>query len=224
MSRPAHALPHDPPQRLAGGLLIALSVLSLLAMAHHPTAHGHDAGEVLAALARIARLNAWVHGSLLALLLGVLLLLGEFAARRIARRGVARAGATLYALGAGAMVLAGLVNGFAVTALAQVAQRAPGGSDWTPVMHFAWALNQAAAGFGVLAFAAAVALWSGDLVQRPGLRRWVGAYGLACALLVAVALVGGALALDVRGFGAVVAALAVWQCGAGALLWRPGPA
>lgn len=210
--------------RLAGALLVALAVTSVLTMTHHPTAHGHGAGEILASLAQVARLNALVHGGLIALMLAVLLLLAEFAGRQVRHVGLARSGMLLYALGAGALTLAGLINGFAVPSLAAGVGAGHDAVAFGPVLHFAWGLNQAAAGFGSIAFALAIALWSIDLVRRSGLARWVGAYGVGAGALVTVAVGSGALSLDVRGFGAVVAALALWQAGAGVLLWRHGRA
>lgn len=218
MAHPAPALPDPHPRRLAGGLLSAVAVLSMLAMAHHP--HAHGGGDPLAALARIAGIAATVHGVLLVLLVAMAALLQEFAVARVQRPALARSGSLVFALGAGALLLAGLVNGFAAPATALAAGGGAAAAEWRPVLRFAWQLNQAAAGFGVLAWAAATLLWSADLVQRAGLARWLGAYGLLAGVGVLGAVGSHAVAMDVRGFGAVMAALALWPCGAGVLLWR----
>jgi hypothetical protein len=106
-----------------------------------------------------------------------------------------------------------------------VAVDAPTGThDWVPLLHFAWELNQAAAGFGCLACAAGIALWSVDLAHRRGGARWLGFAGLAIALGIGVAVVGVGVPLDVGHFGAIVVAICAWQFGAGLLLARPRPA
>ncbi len=221
MAHAANDLPDPHPRRLAGGLLSATALLSMLAMAHHP--HAHGGGDPLAALARIAGIAAAMHGVLLVLLVAMAALLQEFAVARVHRRALARSGSLVFALGAGALLLAGLVNGFAVPAMALSVGGAPAGAEWKPVLRFAWQLNQAAAGFGVLAWAAATLLWSTDLVRRTGFARWLGGYGLLAGAVVLGAVASHAVAMDVRGFGAVLFALALWTCGAGVLLWRAGP-
>lgn len=210
-----------PARRIAGGLLLAAALLSILAMAHHPHAHGD--GDPMAALARIAGIAAAMHGVLLVLMVALAALLGEFAAARVREPALARSGLLVFVLGAGALTLAALVNGFAVPAVALSLGGAPGGPEWTPVLRFAWQLNQAAAGFGVLAWAAATVLWSADLVRRAGLARWLGGYGLLAGGAVLLAVGSHAVAMDVRGFGAVQLALALWQAGAGVLLLRRDP-
>ncbi|MCE3001649.1 MAG: hypothetical protein LW860_02945 [Xanthomonadaceae bacterium] len=209
------------PRRLAGGLLLGCALLAMLAMAHHP--HAHGGGDRLAALARIAGPNAVVHGALLVLLVALVVLLGEFAAARIREAALARAGQVLFLLGGSALVLAALVNGFAVPALAISMAGQAAGPEWTPMLRFAWQLNQAASGFGVLAWAAGIAVLSVDLVRRRGPSRWVGVYGLVAGAAIIAAVGSHQVALDVRGFGIVLFALCLWQAGAGVLMLRRAP-
>ncbi len=214
------AEPSHESHQLAAGLLIGAAALALLAMAHHPTAHGASTAETMAVMARIAPLNSFIHGVLIVLTLLILALLEQFATHRVRRPGLARAGRTLYLLDSMGMVLAALINGFAVPALAISNAPVPGSNDWGPVLQFAWQLNQAAAGFGTIAYAVAIGLWSADLAAARGFARIVGAYGLLLAVVVAVAVGSGKLSLDVSGFGMALAAFSLWQIGAGAVLWR----
>lgn len=212
-----HASFTDPARRWPGILLAGVAALAVLAMAHHPVAHGD--GDAMARIAHVAPLTGLVHGVLIGLLMLLLVLMDAFARHRVASVAWARAGFVAYAAGSAAWVLAGLINGFAVPA---VAVHAPTGAhDWVPMLHFAWELNQAASGFGCLACAAGIALWSVDLAHRRGAARALGFAGLAVALGIFVAIVGMRVPLDVGHFGAIVLAICAWQFGAGLVLARP---
>lgn len=197
------------------------SLLMGFAMAHHPTAHGHDLPEVLHSMARINSLNAWVHGSLL-VIVGLLAIgyAGFSDGLRFPR--LARAGRPAYFAGALAMGVAGLINGFAAPAVARKLTASPA-QDLNaagPVFSALWELNQAFAAAGVVATGAAVVLWSMALVRQGGLGRWVGAAGIVATAALLIALIGGWLTLNVHGFGLFVLVQAVWGLMvAASMLW-----
>lgn len=209
-------------RRTAGAVLIAAAALSVLAMAHHPTAHGHAGADMVGELARIGPLSRAVHAAMIATVLAVWLALAEYSAWR-GERTLVRMALRLYGVGAAAMTGAALVNGFALDTLAAGALHAgpEAMGDAARLMPLTWALNQALAGFGTFALTAGIAAWSLELWRTPGaLARVTAGYGVAMALAVAVPFALGAFRLDVMGMAAVVAAHAVWYAGVGLLTWR----
>lgn len=201
--------------RLLGGLILATTVLSLAAMAHHPVAHGPDLAARLEAMTRIAAMARGVHGTLIALLVLLLVLLWEYARSHIGHGLLRRAGGLAWLLGTLLNVLAALVNGFAVPALAAGSEPGPGTAD---VLRFAWQLNQAFAGCGSVALLVGMALWSVDLLRQAGARRWLGGYGLLAGLATGCALISGWLQLDVHGMLLVLVILGLWQLAVAGLL------
>lgn len=205
-----------------GGLLIGTSAVSLFAMLHHPVAHGGGGASQAQALARIANLASLVHGVLVLLLVAGCMLLAEFAALRVRRVALVRAGRQAYLMGTIALAGAALVNGFAVPALVTSAAADAVGID--AALALAWQLNQALAGAGSIALAAGIGIWSVDLARGHGPGRYVGYYGVLMAAGLSLALGGGWLSLDVRGMLLTLVLLAVWQVAAGVLLLRGAPA
>lgn len=205
-------------QPILGGLLIAIAVLSLFAMLHHPVAHTHGAQSHSEALVRIAGVARLVHGALIVLMIASLVLLAEFATSRLRRPALVRAGFVVYLLGTLLLAGAALVNGFVVPALAQSSAAADPAINTAYAL--AWQLNQALAGAGTIALAIGMAIWSCDLIRTRGLARIAGAYGLVAGSGLAMALAAGWLQLDVAGMLLALALLAVWQFAAGLLLLR----
>lgn len=205
-----------------GGSLIAIALVSLFAMLHHPVAHGGGGTSHATALAAIAKLASLVHGVLIALMVAGCMLLAEFAALRVRRVALVRAGRQAYLMGTIALSGAALVNGFAVPAL--VTSSAADASGIDAALALAWQLNQALAAAGSIGLAAGIGIWSFDLLRGNGPGRLVGGYGVLMATGLILALAGGWLHLDVRGMLLTLVLLAAWQAAAGALLLRGDPA
>jgi hypothetical protein len=129
-------------RRLVGGTLIGASALSLLAMSHHPTAHGMTDELWVADLVRIGALSRPVHGGMIVCVIALWLALAEWTTWR--GSALARIAEKLYGLGAIAMIGAALINGFAIDHFASNALRE--GPDAllaaADVMPLAWSLNQ----------------------------------------------------------------------------------
>lgn len=207
-------------RRLVGGTLIGASALSLLAMSHHPTAHGMTDELWVADLVRIGALSRPVHAGMILTVVAIWLALGEYSAWRSGT--LARIAGKLYGLGVIAMIGAGLINGFAIDHLASNAllDGAEGLRDAARVMPLAWSLNQTLAGFGVFALSAGIVAWSLDLWHAPGkLARVAAVYGVVVMLGLCGAFAFGLFQLDVMGMGAVVVAQAVWYAMTGLTLW-----
>jgi hypothetical protein len=191
--------------RIAGGALIAGSLLSVLVMAHHPE-HVDPNGIV-----------GLVHGAMIVLMSVIAFGFAHFALRRGVARPAILAGLIAYFIGLVADLGAGTTNGFIVPALARHGADAGGRG----VFLLAWEANQALAGLGVFATAAAFTFWSIDFLRRPGLEpRAIGALGLLAGLVPAGLLATGMTDMHVAGAFAAYAAFALWGAIVGLHMFR----
>jgi hypothetical protein len=206
--------------RTAGSVLGATTLLSILMMAHHPTATTHEPASLAADIASTATLSRVVHGALIAMIGLELYAFVVFAGRIAPGRSAARAGLVAYAIGAGAMMGAALISGFIVSSLGVYYA---GTADPAPFVDFArlsMAGNQALANLGVFAMSAAIVLWAIALLHDRARGRWLAIVGFVTGLAPAVALFAGAIRLDVHGMLIVVVAQAIWNLAAGTELIR----
>ena len=203
---------HRNADRIAGAALIATAASSVLAMAHHPTdMHSGSLGQI-------------VHGAMIVLVTLTTFGFSHFAIRRGLGRPAVLAGLVAYGLCLFGHVGAATINGFIVPALAADGHDAIGqGVAGHDILHFAWRSNQALAGLGVYANAAAFILWSVDFVRRPGLEpRLIGLAGLAAGAIPAVLLATGQIRMDVPGALTAYTAFAAWAALVGVHLLRGG--
>ena len=184
--------------RTVGFILLIASVLSIVAMAHHPSG------------VRGGYLVHLVHGTMIVLLSGTFFGFCYYSLRRGLDRPLILAALVAYSLNYFALVIAGTVNGFIVPALAAHGQDIP-----HAFFVFAWESNQAFARLGVAVTAVAFVLWGLDLLRREGgFSRQIGSYGLVAGAAPLVLLFNDAT-MDVRtaliiyglhaGFAALVA-------------------
>lgn len=167
---------HD--TRLAGGLIIAATLGSLVLMLHHPTSlDGPDDGLLMGDWT-----NSGVHGGMIACLLMLRFGFSEWGRRLGRDHASVRAGAMAFDAGMTAFVAAALVNGFAVSGL--LAAQADPAAVRLQIAAFG-ALNRALANFGMVLTAAAMALWAVRMLRRDALTRIAGAVGVAIALAAA---------------------------------------
>ncbi len=207
---------------VAGWTLIVAAVLSVASMAHHPSAHGSDPGALMRSVLATAAPNAWVHGTLIVLMLATTWALVEFSALRGFRRSPVRAALLLYCVGVLAMLVAALTSGFLSTRIAArfVEGDAAAQLQGQALLALAWAVNQTSAVFSVMLMSCAIALWSLDLAHERGGARSLGVAGLLIALGCALSLGLGAIRLDVHGMLLVAAGLARWQVALGVWMLR----
>jgi hypothetical protein len=206
--------------RRAGIVLIAATVLSVVAMAHHPSIASHDAAEAVAEVGRKADLSRLVHGVLIALMALDVYAFSVFCERLGFGRDAVRLGFVAFAIGTGAMISAATISGFVVSALAaHYASPDADASRFVDAASLAMAGNRALTNLGAIAFSGAILAWSIALWRDP-VRRWLAIVGFAAALLPAIALLGGFVRLDVTGMTLVVVAEAVWYVLAGIALIR----
>jgi hypothetical protein len=211
--------PNDRSARTAGIVLIGASLLSILLMAHHPTADAHDSASLAADIAGKANLSRFVHGGLIALIAAQIFAFTIFAARIGAARTAARAGLVAYVIGAGAMIGAALISGFVVSDLADHYAGAPDAAAFEQLARLAMTGNQALAKLGVIAMSAAIVLWAIAFMHERG-GHWLAIVGILAGVLPATALALGFIRLNVSGMMLVVVAETVWNLAAGVYLIR----
>jgi len=207
--------------KLIGILIAAASILSIVMMAHHPSVGSHEAAEVAAELARKATIDRVVHGTLIALSGLLLFGLVEFSARIGSARSVARAAVIAFAIGIGAEICAATISGFIVADLGTHYAGTPD-TDLLALRHLLFLCmraNQAFAAIGVIAMAVAIVLWSVALL-RTRANAAIGIVGLILGAGPALALLFGALRLDVHGMLLVVVANALWYLAISVQLMR----
>ncbi|MFN3465022.1 MAG: hypothetical protein ACK4X1_13195 [Terricaulis sp.] len=167
--------------RLAGTALFSCTILSVVAMGHHPSNF------------ELGTLSNIVHGAMLVVVVMTLSGFAYFASGRGLGRFSVLVGLVVYAAGAVANIMAATINGFAVVDVA----RHDVSND---IFAFAWALNQAFAYGAVYATSAAFTLWGLDLVAREcGWARRLGVVGLIAGIVPAAMLAGAAVHMDVAG-------------------------
>ena len=218
--------PHRRQTFVTGVVLLFVTLLAVAAMAHHPTvARAPDLQHAIQGLALLGRTSALVHAALIGLMLVTLHCLTEFAWRRGLARPLVRGGLIAYATGVLVMIGAALVSGFVVTDVAStVAHETTGDLQIArQLLQLCGSVNQACARFGAVAMSAGIALWSLDLLRERGIARGVGLLGIVVGLVPIVALLAGAIRLDVHGMLQVVLLQAAWNLGIAALLMRERP-
>lgn len=205
----------------AGFAIAACAVLTVVAIAHHPTTSAREPAEAITQIVHLATLDRIVHGVLIALMGVLVFAFAVFSLRRGLHRQTVLAALIAYAAGIGAIVGAGLVDGFLVSALAE--RYAGAGPDAvrlaTTFFVFCALVIQILTKFGMIALSTGVVLWSADLVRTPGALRITGIVGIAsgAAVVVVLAFAGR---LNPHNLVAVVLLQAVWYVAVAVLLVR----
>lgn len=201
-----------PAGRPYGIALVTGAVLAVALVTHHPTHHGQWL------------VNALVHG-------GIIAVLGVFAygfaglTGRLGEHSVfGRLGFIAFVFGAAGMIAAALVSGFIVEELIKGYVHSAGDERdvdmiLRPAIGLCRAINQVCAKLGVLATAAALALWSLHLLHVQGSRA-IGAVGVVAGVGLAAAMPLGYLRMNVHGMIAFGLVLAGWSVAVGVQLIR----
>ncbi|MBS0376959.1 MAG: hypothetical protein JSS29_00625 [Proteobacteria bacterium] len=212
------------PARWTAAILIAIPLIEVLTVMHHPHVASADPGKLVPALTELAPLAALVHGVLIACLYATLVALGEFAAQVLPGSPAGRAGLLLYGSGVGVMTAAALLDGFVIPRLPLVPSGVPAApAELTAQFaYFAALCIQAFTRAGAVLMCAGVAAWSWGLLQR-GQGRVVAILGLSVIPLLAGALLTGLLHLNVHGITLVMAVAGLWQLSAGVWIARLRP-
>lgn len=190
--------------QIAGGLIIAATLGSLVFMLHHPTSvAGPDDGMLM---------RDWgigpVHAGMLVCLVLLTLAFSVMARRLNEDHASVRMGATAFTLGMQALIGAGLINGFVLVDLENAI------SDPASLVlpfRILWAVNQALTGLGIGLCALATSLWSIRMLASGGMNRLAGGVGLALGALAAWWLLAGQGEFGLYPAVTATVALAVWS-------------
>ncbi|MCW3846078.1 hypothetical protein OF829_02435 [Sphingomonas sp. LB-2] len=188
--------------RIAGGILVAASLASVLMMTHHPSdAHDYAMGQ-------------FVHGAMITIVGAMTLGLIQFARVLGLDRLTVLAGLIAYGIALFGDVGAAVIDGFVVTNL--VAR----GVEDRDVFALAWEANQALARLGVVATGVAFMLWSIRPVTRGGWAgKAIGALGIVAGLAPMVLLGTGLMNMHLHGAILIYGGQAAWMALAGLYLW-----
>ncbi len=185
---------------VAGAVLLVASVLTVLAMAHHPTGLDHGGG--IGGMG----LGGLIHATMIVLLAANLWGLTVFSLR-LGPGGWVLLGIIAYLVSFLAHLLAAMTNGFIVPAVARSVDHAASGD----LFVLLWQSNQAFAGLGTYAASVAFLAWAVVLAERKTpTTLLLAAAGVAVALLPAGALFAGLIKMDVHGALIVYGAHAAW--------------
>ena len=195
--------------RLSGGLILATTLIALAVMMHHPTSlHGPDDGRLLRDWS-----NTAVHGAMIACLAVQLFAFSTLPRLLGEDRLSVRSGWIAFVGGSACLIMAALINGFAMTSLAG-GDRATLGAQIGTLM----ALNRAFAGLGMILVATATGCWAIRMLRLDGWGRAVGGLGLVVAGLAAAwfCFAGGRFGLmpallALTAFAAWSSAVAAWM-------------
>jgi hypothetical protein len=194
-----HHLDSNDSDRTVGIVMLTSAVLTVVAMAHHPSgAHG-------------GTLVYLVHGTMIVLLSTMFFGFSYYSLRRGLSHPLILAGLVAYLLNYFAHIVAGTINGFIVPALTEQGQDIP-----HALFVFAWESNQAFARLGTVATAVAFTFWGFDLLSREkGFTRLIGGLGIAAGTLPLLLLLNDSTmdvraALTIYGLHAGFVALVAW--------------
>jgi len=208
--------------RLAGIGLIVATLLSVLAMAHHPTVTAPDITTAIQQLKDLADLSGWVHGILIGLMLLVFWCFTEYSLRRGVEKPLVRGGLIFYGAGVVAMIGAATVSGWLTTRAGGLVPN-PTEADLRVLamfINFSGSMNRVLADVGAVAMSAGILAWSVGLMHDKGWNRGVGILGLVAGLAPALLLITGGMHLDVHGMMHVVVLQGAWNVALGVLLYQ----
>lgn len=208
-----HAFPaHQPDLRRCAQALLLIAIVEMAAIWLHPVAPARSGEAWLQGIAAIRSEAMHLHLLLIGCVIAIWLLLGTLTAHWPSPL-LARAADRLYALGVAAMVVAPLINGFALVQFADIA--ASGRfvqADAAPaVALFAFELNQALSEFAIVATSAAIALWSLALRAHPGaLAVTTRRYGWLAAAVCMGGYAADAIDTNAAGIAVIVVVQGAW--------------
>jgi hypothetical protein len=219
--RPASFNDGAPGGRAAGIAIAVCAIVTIFAVAHHPTVSARGPAEAMAQMVQLATPDRIVHGALIAMMAVLLFAFTIFSLRRGLHRETSVAALIAYTIGTAALIGAALFDGFLVPAIAErYAGASPGAVKAAGQFLVAGALMiQILSKLGFVAMSTAVALWSADLIATPGPLRATGVIGLVSGI-AAVGISAWAGSLNPHSLSAIVIVQAIWYLAVAVLLVR----
>lgn len=208
--------------RSAGAAIAAATLLSTLFVALDRSGGGTTPAAILAGIAQLAGLKAWVHGVAMASVCAYAYGHATLAQRLGLQRGAVLAGLAAYLFGCMAMLLATLLDGFvtphvALDAGTAIAPRVAFALD---LVHYLGVILNDLAKLSWVLQAVGTLAWSTVLLRRGAAGWWVGAVGVLSSGLVLALLALSDMRMSMASLLAVLFAQLLWNLAAAALLWR----
>ena len=219
--RPASFNDGAPDGRPAGIAIALCALVTIFAIAHHPTVSARAPAEALTAMVRLATVDRVVHGALIAIMSVLLFSFTVFSLRRGLHRGTSVAALIAYGAGIAAVIGAALIDGFLTPAIAErYAGASPDALKTAVGFLLVGAMTiQILTKLGFIAMSVAVAFWSADLITTSGVLRVTGIMGFASAILtIGLSMYAGNL--NPHSLSAVVIVQAIWYLAVAVLLVR----
>ena len=208
-------------ERLAGTLMLAAAVASIVFVAIDPVATGADARAILQSMAANAPTHRLVHAVEMACVFALAFGMASLANRLGQHRPAVRAGCIAYLAGSvlmlGATVVDGFITGDAAGYFLGAGHDVERGRE---LVHMCYAVIQDLAMVSWFFQAAGVLALGASLVREPGARRVVGAIGLVTGALPPIAIVATYPVMDTAVVVGILLAQLAWNVAAASLLLR----
>lgn len=208
--------------QVAGIIIAVSSLMSVVLMAHHPTAAAHEVSAQVVEIAGESRLNGVVHGSLVVFLILNLFAFTLYSIGRGLHKLAVLMALCAYVISTFLMIFAALVNGVIYPGFLQEAMHHdPSLLEYTPLLRiFSWNINQTLANTSVASSSCAMILWSLNLIRSSLPQKLVGLIGILIGLVAVILVLGGWQKLDLTGMTSVIFMQVVWYLGVAYLLLR----
>jgi|SRR5579871_1032177 len=211
----------DRERRGLAGAFALCSVATLTLLASHPASSARTLAEVLREEAHSVWINGIVHGGFIITLAGLMVCFILLSRRLGSRRVSVVIALTAFCIGSGLLIASMILDGLVTPALA-VRFADSGNADNLPMARTLFILCGIVISFlmpiGMLFQSTAILGWSAAIVQGPGMRRGVGAFGLAAGIILIIGLLAVPAALKPHVLLAGIALQAIWYLALAALL------
>lgn len=206
--------------RPAAIALVASTILSVIAVAAHPSVDAGSASQILADMVKGRAADEHVHAAVIVLMAGYFFGFIGLAARAGLHRASVRLGLIAYGIGALGMIGAAMLDGFITPAFsAEFAGATPEKADLAvAILMFGWTAIQYLTKLGFIGLSLGMLGASLPLLRGHGLARITGLAGLVSGVLPVMFLILAKADLDPRLLIAILAVQAIWNLTAAALL------
>jgi hypothetical protein len=206
--------------RLGAIALILGAVSGIITLTFHPTgggAHHVSPAQFEILIAVVVGVHALAIAGLPFSFLGALVL-----SRRLdSPNRLATTALVIYGFSLAAIMFAATMSGLVTPGiLRKMVAHSPSSEQWRALVEYTHLVNQGFAKIGAIASCVAVVLWSALMAKNRAWHRVLGIYGLIVGIATVIAIVAGALDLELHGFRLITFTQGVWFIAAGVLLWR----
>ena len=192
--------------------LLACALVSVVFMFHHPYTEAHTLSERLAEIKAESAISAWVHGVLIAVMLGLTYGLYGVKIHVGERHPLSVFAFICFVFGMLTYALAATISGFISTEIGVIFAETTA-EDMQLARRFlqlSWVGNQSLSYMGLISTSVAIFLWSLLLIKKTGFARITGVMGLIAGVLPLSLWIFGSMRLNVSGMHFVVIVDAIW--------------